>query len=463
MALDSNQNNTRNIALKLEIDKLTLVTAPMVIACTDAMGEILMINPAARQIFRRLEGEMEGHNFLTLIPELDLIEYDYFEEISNRGDLEIFDDDNDDGDEALVKVPVDYNYLERFIYGRVNDNKRSMIRTKNKNGNILWLELSISKVEIDCGDYFIIIANDITENKLNEEKIIALNASLEKRVIERTKQLENTNGVLNMALKNIEDTHIELQAAHQELGLTHQKLALQNENLRQADELRKDVEQIYRHDLKSPIAGIIGYSEMSIKRKDLPADIKEDFQMIKDSADKVFQMINLSLVIFKIEQGNYQRKKEPVEIIALLITIRADVKAIKKNTISILLDDKPVTNDDKVEIEGEDILNYSLFSNIIKNALEASPDNGDITVTIRVESDYVGIAIHNYGTVPVEIREKFFDKYVTSGKKSGTGLGTYSSKLMVEAQGGSIALDSSGDKGTTITVVLDQYKPEGDS
>ena len=247
---------------------------------------------------------------------------------------------------------------------------------------------------------------------------------------------------------------------HQELKLAYEQLARQNEDLRKADELRKDVEQIYRHDLKSPISGIIGYSELAIKRKDLSDDIKEDFQIIKDSASKVFKMINLSLVILKIEQNAYHCKKESIEIITLLSTIRADLKAVKKNTINIILDGKPVTKNDEIQVEGENLLNYSLFSNLIKNALEASPDNSDITITINVVADQVSIAIHNYGVVPVEIREHFFDKYVTSGKKSGTGLGTYSAKLMVEAQGGTIKLDSSGNKSTTITVNLSQYKQE---
>jgi len=70
------------------------------------------------------------------------------------------------------------------------------------------------------------------------------------------------------------------------------------------------------------------------------------------------------------------------------------------------------------------------------------------------------IRIHNQGAVPREIRDKFFDKYTTVGKSGGTGLGSYSAKLMAETQGGSIHLDTSEETGTTVTVRLLKVLPK---
>ncbi|MCP4757778.1 MAG: ATP-binding protein, partial [Proteobacteria bacterium] len=70
------------------------------------------------------------------------------------------------------------------------------------------------------------------------------------------------------------------------------------------------------------------------------------------------------------------------------------------------------------------------------------------------KDDSVRIAIHNAGAIPEEIRDTFFDKYVTFDKMGGTGLGTYSAKLMVETIGGGIGLETSAKDGTTITVTL---------
>lgn len=65
------------------------------------------------------------------------------------------------------------------------------------------------------------------------------------------------------------------------------------------------------------------------------------------------------------------------------------------------------------------------------------------------------IVFKNKGVVPFNIRQRFFDKYAGSGKQRGTELGTYSAKLLSEAQQGSIELAvSDKDNTTTITVVL---------
>ena len=52
------------------------------------------------------------------------------------------------------------------------------------------------------------------------------------------------------------------------------------------------------------------------------------------------------------------------------------------------------------------------------------------------------------------IRDRFFEKYATSGKKKGTGLGTYSARLMAKTQGGDIELDSSKPGMTGIVIRL---------
>ena len=56
--------------------------------------------------------------------------------------------------------------------------------------------------------------------------------------------------------------------------------------------------------------------------------------------------------------------------------------------------------------------------------------------------------------VPAQVREIFFDKYATYGKIQGTGLGTYSARLIARTQGGDVAMDTSEDAGTTVTVTL---------
>ena len=103
---------------------------------------------------------------------------------------------------------------------------------------------------------------------------------------------------------------------------------------------------------------------------------------------------------------------------------------------------------------GDVMLCYSLLQNLVKHACEAAPEGSQVSITLHYQ-DPLQIVIANKGVVPEGIRERFFEKFVTEGKPGGSGLGTYSAKLLTEAQGGQIALDVSDESATTtITVVL---------
>ena len=93
----------------------------------------------------------------------------------------------------------------------------------------------------------------------------------------------------------------------------------------------------------------------------------------------------------------------------------------------------------------------------MKNALEASPEGGEVRVTLHhvsdADGDCVELAVHNAGEVPAAVRERFFEKYATHGKAGGTGLGAYSARLMARVQRGSLRM-ASGPEGTTLSLRL---------
>src|SRR5262249_4542477 len=102
----------------------------------------------------------------------------------------------------------------------------------------------------------------------------------------------------------------------------------------------------------------------------------------------------------------------------------------------------------------EELLCYSLLANLLKNAVEASSEGATVAVTFGRQLEGVLIDIHNDGAVPAAIRDRFFEKYATVGKAGGTGLGTYSARLMARVQAGDITMKSSDDEGTTLSVWL---------
>jgi len=75
-----------------------------------------------------------------------------------------------------------------------------------------------------------------------------------------------------------------------------------------------------------------------------------------------------------------------------------------------------------------------MLANLLTNAIEASPENNVIEVCLK-RRESKEISIRNKGSVPIDVRENFFGKYITSGKKNGTGIGTYSAKLIANTMG----------------------------
>ncbi|MBF0187273.1 MAG: hybrid sensor histidine kinase/response regulator [Magnetococcales bacterium] len=244
-------------------------------------------------------------------------------------------------------------------------------------------------------------------------------------------------------------THLQLKEAHQ-------SLERQNRQLREAARLREDFDHIMRHDLKTPLYSIIGFTDILMERLRLEKEERELFKIINESSYKLVNMINLSLDLLRMEQGTYSFIPKPVDLLRIVemtcssISVRA---SSKKLDFRILMNGSPPESDHTFTILGEETLCYSIISNLLQNAVDASPKRGVVTVDLTREPRHE-VRIHNHGVIPPEIRGGFFEKYTTFGKHNGMGLGTYSAKKMVEIQGGRIRFETDRKRGTTLMVQL---------
>lgn len=228
--------------------------------------------------------------------------------------------------------------------------------------------------------------------------------------------------------------------------------------LEENTKLREDIERITRHDLKSPINGIIGLPELMLYDENLDENQRQNLKMIEDVGYQLLNMINLSLDLYKMEVGKYEFQPVSVEIIAVINKILNDFAyliRIRKIKVLFYKQDEIIKENDRFIIQAEELLCYSMLSNLIKNAIEASPKGESIIIFLQENQENYTVIISNKGAVPEKIRKKFFEKYVTQGKEQGTGLGTYSARLIAQTQGGEIYLDSSSELNkTTITIFL---------
>lgn len=224
----------------------------------------------------------------------------------------------------------------------------------------------------------------------------------------------------------------------------------------QADKLREDVEQITRHDIKTPLLGVLsgityleGYTTLDPEQKELLDDMRH-------AANTGMDLISRSLDLYKMETGAYEYAPADVNILSVCRRVADDLADLARQmgvTMEVLFGDRPLTREDALNLSVEENLFYAVLANLVKNGIEAS-EFGD-TVSMRVAADgEFSVAVHNRAPVPEAVRTHFFDKYATAGKRTGTGLGTYSARLMVEVMGGRIDMDSSEEGGTTVTVAL---------
>lgn len=242
---------------------------------------------------------------------------------------------------------------------------------------------------------------------------------------------------------------------HLQLKLAMDALKEQNDILEENAKLKEDVERITRHDLKSPLNAIIAYPVMMQGDKNLTEEQIDNLKTIGSSGRKMLNMINLSLDLYKMETGTYDVNDVDFDLLSVFREIEEEswVRVLSKRLeVLITVNGLPVDEGSNCICPGEKLLVYSMLANLFKNAVDASPKDEEIAVKVTQTEEIFSISIHNIGVVPSDIQNTFFDKYVTSGKSGGTGLGTYSARLIAETLGGEIGMETSEAKGTIITV-----------
>jgi two-component system, sensor histidine kinase and response regulator len=244
--------------------------------------------------------------------------------------------------------------------------------------------------------------------------------------------------------KRMED---QLRASNEQIAAQADQLERQNEALLENARLREEVERISRHDLKTPLGSIIAVPRLLREQKRLTPEDDELLTIVERAGYRILSMVNLSLDLFKMEQGSYQFTPRAVDLADVVNKVAADLRshAASRNitfSVQVRRPADPDADVPQVFVWAEELLCYSATANLLKNALEASPDARAVTVSIdgpRRIGESVLMRIHNHGTVPEAVRSRFFDKYTSAGKSGGSGLGTYSAQLMTRAQNGEIA------------------------
>jgi hypothetical protein len=216
--------------------------------------------------------------------------------------------------------------------------------------------------------------------------------------------------------------------------------------------LREEVENMNRHDIKNPLAAIQAMSDNLLNDTEQTADGKRMLRFIQNAAGDAMSLIDMSNGLLLMEQGRYQLKPEQVDLLALMQRVAGEAEhAFEGRHVTVVIDAR-LAEDQSAECDGEYLLLYSMLHNLVKNAAEASEDNGVVRLNLRQAQRRWLLEVRNAGSVPPAMTSRFFDKFTSHGKSSGTGLGTYSARLIAQAHDATIAVDSTPETGTTVSV-----------
>ncbi|MFW5714874.1 MAG: MASE3 domain-containing protein [bacterium] len=221
------------------------------------------------------------------------------------------------------------------------------------------------------------------------------------------------------------------------------------------EQLRNDVERVVRHDLKSPLNGIIGGTKLLMEYNNCSEDQRSLLEAIHSSGISVLKMIDNSMDLYKMEEGMYQLQRSWFDLgrmFRLLSTRWVSLKAAKKLALVFYVNGSELDTQSECRVYAEEQSIENLLANLIENALEAAPRNSTVTVLAECSESGLHLDVHNQGVIPAEIRQRFFERYVTHGKEHGTGLGTYSAFLITRAHNGTIDFTSDEAEGTHLLV-----------
>ena len=201
------------------------------------------------------------------------------------------------------------------------------------------------------------------------------------------------------------------------------------------------------HDLKNPIHIVRSCSHFIAKDSKEPR-VRELAGMIDSAMDG---MVSMTQELLDYARGSTSFTKKSVSIWRLLEEVNE--QALR------LLSGKNVQFVKHIAYEGEIEVDLPRFSrmlcNLLKNAREAMPSGGILTVATELVESEVILRVADTGVgIPPEILPKLFEPFVTYGKSHGTGLGLAIAKSIVDGHGGKISISSELGSGTTVTIRL---------
>lgn len=208
------------------------------------------------------------------------------------------------------------------------------------------------------------------------------------------------------------------------------------------------------HDLKTPLASVIGSLSVYHSMRDkLP---EERLMMLTrtalEEAQRLDSFITNILDMTRLESGDIVFKREWIDPMEMLLRVRKRIRPrLREQTINIL----PMR--EHVEIEADVMMSEQVLQNLLDNAIKYSPSGSEIDLGMRLADGGLVIEVRDRGKgIPEDKHEHVFDKYsrlkMEDSRVAGTGLGLAISRSIMESQEGTIRVSNHPDGGAIFTL-----------
>ncbi|MBD3320638.1 MAG: hypothetical protein GF350_06045 [Chitinivibrionales bacterium] len=219
-----------------------------------------------------------------------------------------------------------------------------------------------------------------------------------------------------------------------------------------SSEFRKAVlERSFLHDMRNTIAGLAGWGDM-LPMEDNPRFAAKKIVRLSEILSKEIEDHYTLLLAENGDLGIKTRVAKAGNILDSAESIFSRHKLAKNKNIVYK------RNDREKEFTTDQDLLVRIVTNMIKNALEATPSGGTVTVWYEEQDERPGFKVHNEGEIPEHVARRIFQRSFSTKTRKGRGIGTYSMKLFGEYYlKGSVAFTTSASTGTIFSFHFPWY------
>lgn len=252
----------------------------------------------------------------------------------------------------------------------------------------------------------------------------------------------------------------ELSLLRDQLAAQNSVLSAVNTELRQMDELKSSFVSVAAHELRNPLASIMGYIELLEEDQAVFSDEHiHCIKTIRKSAQRLLGITNDLLDVTRIESGRLELTLTPTSLVEIVEDVADELQPqLDEKQQRLFLDatpELPLAFCDRPRT-------IQILTNLLSNAIKYTPEEGEIMIRLDAEREdgFIVVAVMDTGIgISQQDQQKLFRSFFRGSnthltRATGAGLGLSITKSLAELQGGQIWLESQLNKGSTFYVSI---------